>query len=378
MLKTRQDISEQPIRSTRLKYQQVKDYFLKQISDGHLKSGDVLPPEKVLAERLDSAVHTIRHALSELTEERIVRRVQGTGTIINGGPRSDPRKKLDAFGLVVAEVKGALYSSLIKGFIESAADAHHQVLTCNAQLNTDVQGNMILQLIHKNVAGMAIVPTISPMPGYQFDMLRSHGIPVVFCHRRSPGLAAPLVTWPFKEVGRRAGEAIVEHGHRRVAFVAAGQYVVSEGYLGGLRDVLARQGVDLPVHRALYSQQAATPPAEDDMHHALTEMLTAPDRPTAVFCSDAIEGERVFLEAVKLRLRVPQDLSIVGFGCVWRDGVLSQRLAAVTIDEVELGRRAAALLDEMRTGLRPLDDEECVLMPVVFSEGETLGPAPAE
>ena len=54
MLKTRRTISEKPIRSTRLKYLQVKDHLLKQISEGHLKSGDVLPPEKVLAERLGS------------------------------------------------------------------------------------------------------------------------------------------------------------------------------------------------------------------------------------------------------------------------------------------------------------------------------------
>ena len=148
-----------------------------------------------------------------------------------------------------------------------------------------------------------------------------------------------------------------------------------KGTVRGLREVLAQKGLELPDDRMLFNPQLIAPPAEDDVHRALTEMLTAPDRPTAVFCSDAIEGERVFLEALQLGLRVPEDLSIVGFGCIWRDGVLSQRLAAVTIDEVDLGRRAAALVEEMRAGLRPLDSNDCILVPVGFSDGQTLGPA---
>jgi len=378
-VKTRRDDAESPLKTNRLKYQQVKDFVMQQIAEGHLKPGDALPPERVLAKKLGRGVQTVRHALGELSQDNIVQRVQGKGTFVNeAGPTNKDstnhkKKKLDAFALVLPELGGSLYPSLSKGFIESSGASHHQVLVCDTQSSIHAQGDMILQLIQKNIAGAAIVPTVSLMPGYQFDALRSHGIPVVFCHRRPEGFRAPLVTWSWEDVGRRAAQAIVQAGHRRVVFVAAGRYEVTTAYLEGFREILSQHGLELPDHRAIYNEKAATPPAEDDVHRQLMEMLTAPDRPTAFFCSDAIEAERVFLEAVRLGLKVPDDLSIVGFGCVHREGVLSRRLSAVTIDETAMGRRAAQLLGQMQSGQSPLDGQQTILVPLGFSQGQTLG-----
>jgi GntR family transcriptional regulator, arabinose operon transcriptional repressor len=373
----RRDEAQPALQSTRLKYQQVKDYVLQQIADGHLKSGDVLPPEKILAKKLNRGVHAVRHALDELSEEKVVRRVRGKGTLVNSGKGPPaPRQKLDILALILPEVGVGLYPSLIKGFIEAAAESHHQVLTCNCGTisDTHVQSDVILQLLNKkNLGGVAIVPTLAPMPSYQLEVLHAHGIPVVFCHRRPEGLAAPLITWPWEEVGRRAGEAIIGSGHRNIAFVGAGRYEVSTAYLKGLRDVLAQHGLELPDDRVLFNMEVKAPPAEDTAHSELAAMLQATNHPTAVFCTDTTEAERVFLEAIKLGLRVPDDLAIIGFGCRWREGVLSQRITAVTIDEVDLGRRVAILLGQMQAGGQAIDSDEIIRVPVGFSEGQSLG-----
>jgi hypothetical protein len=71
-------------------------------------------------------------------------------------------------------------------------------------------------------------------------------------------------------------------------------------------------------------------------------------------------------------------LSVVTFGCLWQNSARNGRLATVTMDERDLGRRTAMLLEEMRAGERPLDNEESVLIPVALTPGRTLGPAPAE
>ena len=117
---------------------------------------------------------------------------------------------------------------------------------------------------------------------------------------------------------------------------------------------------------------------DEDVRGALMEMLKTSDRPSAVFCNDAAEAEQVFLDAIRLGLRVPHDLSIIGFGCTRRDGVLSQRLAAVTIDEADLGRQAALLIGQMQAGQEPSGDEENIVMPLSFSEGQSLGSVPEE
>ena len=360
---------QMPIADLRLKYRQVKKYVLKQIAECHLKPGDALPPERTLAKFLGLAVHTVRHGLDELTQEKVIQRVQGKGTFIRAKEPTHQKLKLNIYALIVPEVVGCLYPLLIKGFIGAAAELGHQVLVCNTRLDRNVQGDMILQLINKNIAGVVIVPTIDPMPVYQFNMLRSHGIPVVFCHRRPPGVTAPLITWPWKEVGRRAAEAIVKYGHRRVAFVGLRPDEVSSAYLEGLREILTQNGLDLPDHRVLFHS------CEEDSHRVLVEMLEAPDWPTAVFCNDTEEAELLFVKVTQLGLQVPQDLSIIAFGCAWREGALSQRLTSVTIDEVDLGRQAALLIERIRAGQEPSDGEENILVPLSFSEGQSLDTA---
>lgn len=163
-----------------------------------------------------------------------------------------------------------------------------------------------------------------------------------------------------------------------MAFAARRSYVVSDGYLSGMREVLEREGLDLPDNRVLYNMQLTAPPTEDDAHRVLVEAFSSSDRPTAIFCSGASVSERVYFAAMRLGLRIPEDLSIVTFGCNSQNGILSGRLAAVAIDEQDLGSQAVLLLEEMRTGLRPLGSDECVYVPLRFCEGQSLGPAPKE
>jgi GntR family transcriptional regulator, arabinose operon transcriptional repressor len=75
----------------------------------------------------------------------------------------------------------------------------------------------------------------------------------------------------------------------------------------------------------------------------------------------------------RLGLRVPEDVSLLGFGGAWREGALMQKLASVVVDEIALGQQAASLLHEMRRGDRPIDDSTEIIMDVILSEGETLG-----
>jgi DNA-binding LacI/PurR family transcriptional regulator len=84
----------------------------------------------------------------------------------------------------------------------------------------------------------------------------------------------------------------------------------------------------------------------------------------------------VVLNALEqLQLRVPEDVSLIGWGGKWRDGVFLRRLTSVVVDEEQVGRTAAELLCQMHSGQRPLLDNEEIVMNLALYQGETLGPA---
>ena len=234
-------------------------------------------------------------------------------------------------------------------------------------------------MIDRRVTGVAIVPTTQPMPPHHLRQLDEHDIPVVLCHRGVDQAEASVITWPWSDVAKMAARAIAERGHRRVAFVAYKRYRYTEVYEETFRQALAEHGIDLPVKSVCYNEHFANPAGEDEARHALVAMLKASDRPTAVFVNDLEVGERVYLEALRLGMRVPEDLSIVAFGGKWREGPIREQLAAVTIDEVELGREAARRLNILQADHSAWGQPRQTMMPLEFIPGQSLGsPANAQ
>ncbi len=363
------------ISTTGPKAKQVKDYVLNQLDAGLIGRGDAVPTEGELAKVLGVGRHSVRRAMDDLTRAGIVQRIQGKGTFvsIHKPQETTGANKLKAFALVLPEVRSGIYPSLIKGFGQGAATAHHQSLLLETEGDLRNQGDVILRLLHSNVAGVAIVPAFDPMPDYQVEVLRDHNIPILFCHRRTTELDAPLIAWPWEEVGRLAAASLADLGHTRIAF-ADTLSVPADGYIQGMRAELNRRGIDVPDSRIFLHTSLMTNADIPDWDELLSAVLDAPGRATGIFCGDDYVSERLYMAAMQRGLRVPEDISIIGFGPSWRDGALREKLAAVTIDEMEVGRSAATLLGQMRTGRLALDSRETITVDVKLYKGASLGP----
>jgi GntR family transcriptional regulator of arabinose operon len=71
-------------------------------------------------------------------------------------------------------------------------------------------------------------------------------------------------------------------------------------------------------------------------------------------------------------VRVPDDVSLLGFGGGRRQGALAQQLTSITIDEEQLGHDAVELLDQMRRGDLPIESNETRWVRLGISDGATL------
>lgn len=361
------------------KYEQLKNHLLGELRSGRLRPGAALPTEMELADTLRIARSTVRRALDDLGREGLIDRVRGRGTFISQDARRRMHSGLNAFALVVPETQGGHYPALLHGFEGAASRAHNQVLVSSTDNDVGRQGNIILQLLEKEVAGVAIVPaTTPPTPAYQLVPLQRQGIPIVFCHRRVEGIRAPLLALPYAQVGRAAGEALATHGHRRVAFLSSRRERVSEIYLEGLQKTLRAAGGDVPEQFVFFGKEISPQMRrlEGVMRETLERMFAGPVRPTAIFASFDTTAELIYLLLGQMGLRVPEDVSLVGFGGTDRQGAIISRLTSVAVSGAELGRRAGELLQEIRIGLRPASDEEEIHMPLILTDGQTLGASP--
>lgn len=354
------------------KHRRLKDHLVSEMVAGRLKPGEMIPSEHRLVKTLGVARTTVRQAMASLEKDGLIRRVQGKGTFVEEDVRRKLNRGQDIYALVVPETRTGFYPSLLHGFDATAADLQHQTMVCNSGDSVDRQGNIVLQLLDKDVGGVAIVPTAgAPTPAYQVRQLQRRGIPVVFCHRRVDGVTAPLLALPLREAGYLAGRALAERGHRRVALFSTNPSpsltLRAEGFNEGLRAA----GGDAPA-QVVHAVESMAVMNEQAVWAALEQVFSVPEPPTAIHATFDSMAELIFLLLPRLGLRVPEDVSLIGFGGAWREGAIIRRLSSVVVDEIATGRQAVSLLSEMRRGLRPLDDNTELVMEVSLFEGETL------
>jgi GntR family transcriptional regulator of arabinose operon len=104
-------------------------------------------------------------------------------------------------------------------------------------------------------------------------------------------------------------------------------------------------------------------------------MFRRPRPSTAIFASFDPIAELLYVLLSRCGIRVPDDVSLVGFGGRRRDGALHRSLTSVVIDESKMGREAATLLHEMRVGTLPFDHDDVRQLPVRLATGQTLAGA---
>ena len=386
------------------KYERLKSYLVEEVTSGRLQPGDAMPSELHLATTLKIARNTVRQAMGELVLNGMIRRVPGKGTFVDtvkikpidkpnesqageltaGGNSVQSPQSVAQFALLTPVAQAAYYPALLDGFENASCKVHHQTLINNSRNRLDAQARIILQLIDNQVSGVAFVPINGvPTPPFHVRQLQQRGIPVVLCHRPVEGTQAPLLAIPFYDIGRMAGEAMIRQGHRRVALVqllADTQKSMTMPMANGFCDAIRAGGGDLPsefIRKVTYrSSDIGIEFKENDVYAIAKEICSRPDRPTAIMTSYDTIASLFFLELSQMGLRVPEDISLMGYGGTDRRGTVTRRLSSVTLDGQYVGQKAIELLVEMSNGDRPINDTEIINLPLGMSEGRTLGPVP--
>jgi DNA-binding LacI/PurR family transcriptional regulator len=216
--------------------------------------------------------------------------------------------------------------------------------------------------------------------------LQKRGLPLVFVDQNSaPGI--PSVNVDDRAGAKAAAQHLVDLGHRRVGIAIS----TLEGEVGRLADPLAGP-LGHPIRQRLLGWMDALGPAgvepavvgsplysHEEFYRAAKLLLEADEPPTAVLCfSDAI-AQAVVQAAQDLDLRVPVDLSVVGFD----DNPLARRmrpaLTTVRQDIDEKGRAAAAALTAAIAKQRAGDKGRArhILLPAELVVRDSTGPPPA-
>ncbi|MGI8689530.1 MAG: GntR family transcriptional regulator [Thermomicrobiales bacterium] len=307
------------------------------VRSGEHSPGHLFPSERELAERFAVSRTTVRRAVKMLVDERLLYRVPGSGTFV-GQPAA--KESPATLGLVVPSLANPYYGELSEA-IEGAANARgYQLLVGQSQYTSADEARYLLRYAESpDVKGVLVTPSGEDPALAAYRYLMERETPFIFTGRVAPAVDADAVTADLARGARELVRYLIELGHRRIAYIGASRPrpdLNLEGYRLALRDA------GIPEDPSLIPALDADNESVGRLGvRALREQGTAF---TAIFARIDMTAATVLQALRAAGLRVPEDVSLVGFDNTHLSAHLQPPLTTVDTSLQELGRLAVALL----------------------------------
>lgn len=307
------------------------------------------------------------------TRAKVLAAADELGYVVNGLARAMTGRGPGTIAYVVRSMIGPTFASLAAG-AESVATANgHLLLIATTEGDEERERDLISTLREQRARAVLYVGSTesdaafdSRIAGYAKD-LSDVEAPLVVCGRPPVAGAPSIVSVDYDQrAGVGAGvDELVSLGHTRIGYLGEGKGMTTgEQRLDGYRRAMTRNR--LPHPRELVLEAANT---EDAGEAAAHDLLSRKDRPTAIVAMTDNIAVGAYRAARALGLRIPDDVSIVGFDDVPIVGDLTPGLTTVHPPFFEVGLRAARIA-------LGLDPAENVLLPPSFvRRGSTAAPA---
>jgi len=244
---------------------------------------------------------------------------------------------------VIASLKGLYYPRVVAGIHDELADrSYGMLLSCDIDpvvaADTQAQLSHIHRLVERRVDGIILRLADEAAPEHHFAEIEEACIPVVLLDRPFSHKKTCFVSSDNAQGAREAGMLAIECGHRVAAYLGGPESVAASKERGsGLRQAF-EEGKIRPGLVEFYPADWTFPVSD------ALKLLSFDPRPTVVFCVSDEAAPSVYEAAALLDLKIPGDLSVIGFGNLPISAVMHPPLTSVEQFPEKVGRTAANLL----------------------------------
>ena len=305
------------------------------------------------------------------TRDRVHASIRELGFVRNESARQLRAGRSRTIGLVVLDVANPFFTDLARGVEDEASKAGLAVILCNSDDQERKEKRYLELLEEHRVQGVLITPVVGA--GVRLARLQRRGTPVVLVDSRSPSRGQCSVAVDDVLGGDLALSHLLSAGHQRVAFVAGPRTIrqVADRHEGALR-ALARTG--RPPGDLRMIDVGALNVASGQKAGAEIAALRAADRPTAVFCTNDLIALGLLQEMTRHRIRVPEDISIVGYDDIDFAAAAAVPLTSVRQPRQQLGRTAARMLLEEAAAHDSHRHQQVIFQPELIVRQSTAAP----
>lgn len=292
---------------------------------------------KDVAARAGVSIATVSHVLNgtrptrQHTRDRVLHAVRELGYAQNQAARNLARGRSTLLGLLVSDVRNPFFPDIIAGFQDQALAHDMDALVLNTNYDPQRTLNSVRRLMGLQVPGVAILT--SQIDPSVIDMLAEHRIAAVYLDLGRVSQSISNIMLEYEQGIVDALEYVTQLGHRRVA------------YIGGpllLKSAQRRKRAFLETAAQLGLEGAQAIDADFTVkggYFACSKLLTG-SMPTAILAGNDLTAIGILHRAYDGGLRVPDDLSVIGFDDIVFAEYTQPALTTVSVPRNEIGKVA--------------------------------------
>lgn len=245
--------------------------------------------------------------------------------------------RTNTIGMIVPSVTDPFFSQMIKGAEELLNQNDYMIILCNSSNDQKREFQYVEELLHRAVDGL-IIATPHLMDEKLLQAIQDKKRPYILLDHELNTRIEGRITIDDVKGGYMATQRLIESGHRKIGIITSDQsfYDVS-GRLEGYRIALEKANISVDTDNIVHANQTM-----DGGYKAAKKLIKK--GVTAIFATNDLMAFGSYRAAFEDGIRIPRDLSIVGFDDIEMAKFVTPPLTTVRQPVYQIGAAAATLL----------------------------------
>jgi LacI family transcriptional regulator len=304
----------------------------------------VLMDIRTVAERANVSIATVSRTINHVptVNAKMAKRVWEAIRELNYFPNTQARALVSGrtrlFGLIVSEITNPFFPELIQGFEDIAVESGYEVLISSTNYDPRRMNLCIRRMLERKAEGVAVMTFGIEEP--LLEQLAERNIPLVFVDQGPDRPGISLLKVDYHHGIRQGVQHLAALGHRNIAFISGPMRLHSaQSRLAAFQKSLTECGIAINQEWIVEGDHTL-----EGGIAAAEKLLSASKPATAVICSNDMTAIGVLHKVYRAGLRVPDDLSIIGFDDIHITRVTIPPLTTIQMSRTELSRAAVNAL----------------------------------